>query len=69
MAQEAGDAELLQIRVFVTDMEAYVAARPRFGDLPAASVIEVGALLDGARVEIEGLASLRPAGGPAPRAR
>ena len=60
--QEAGGAhsELLQIRVFVTDMEAYLAALPRLGDLPAASVIEVGALLDGAQVEIEGLASPRP---------
>ena len=58
---EAGDAELLQIRVFVTDMAAYVAARPQLGGLPAASVIEVGALLDGARVEIDGVASARPA--------
>jgi len=67
LAAQAGDAELLQLRIFVTDMEAYVAARPRLGDLPAASVIEVGALLDGARVEIEGLASTRPAA-PAPPA-
>jgi 3-aminobutyryl-CoA ammonia-lyase len=60
----AGDADLLQIRVFVTDMTAYVAARPRLGGLPATSVIEVGALLDGARVEVEGLASARPAAPP-----
>lgn len=60
---EAGGARsnLLQIRAFVTDMEAYIAARPRLGDLPATSVIEVGALLDGAQVELEGLASPRPA--------
>jgi 3-aminobutyryl-CoA ammonia-lyase len=66
--EEAGGApsDLLQIRVFVTDMEAYVAARPRLGDLPATTVIEVGALLGGARVEIEGLASVRPAAPPAP---
>jgi enamine deaminase RidA (YjgF/YER057c/UK114 family)/acyl-CoA hydrolase len=55
---------LLQIRVFVTDMDAYVAARPQLADLPAASVIEVGALLGGARVEIEGLASIRPTVAP-----
>src|SRR5688500_12130828 len=64
LVAEGGDADLLQIRVFVTDMEAYVAARPRLGDLPATSVIEVGALLDGARVEIEGLAATRPAAEP-----
>jgi acyl-coenzyme A thioesterase PaaI-like protein len=58
-------SELLQLRLFVTDMEAYVAARPRLGDLPATSVIEVGALLDGAQVEVEGLASTRPAPAPA----
>jgi acyl-CoA hydrolase len=62
----ARGADLLQIRVFVTDMAAYLAARPQLGELPAASVIEVGALLDGARVEVEGLASARPA--PAPPA-
>ena len=61
-------ANLLQIRVFVTDMEAYVAARPQLGELPATSVIEVGALLDGAQVEIEGLASPRPAAAGSPRA-
>jgi acyl-coenzyme A thioesterase PaaI-like protein len=63
----AGDgADLLQIRVFVTDMAAYAAARPRLGGLPAASVIEVGALLDGAQVEIEGLATRARTGAPAP---
>ena len=64
-AEAGGTAsDLVQVRVFVTDMDAYVAARPRLGDLPAASVIEVGALLDGARVEIEGLASKRPPAAP-----
>ena len=67
LAGEAGaSSDLLQIRVFVTDMDAYVAARPKLGPLPATTVIEVGALLDGAHVEIEGLASRRPADTPAP---
>jgi enamine deaminase RidA (YjgF/YER057c/UK114 family)/acyl-CoA hydrolase len=62
--EAAGGApsDLLQLRIYVTDMDAYVAARPVLGDhLPATTVIEVGALLGGARVEIEGLASIRPA--------
>src|SRR5688572_3985395 len=65
--RDAGGAhsELVQIRIFVTDMEAYLAARPRLEDLPAASVIEVGALLDGAQVEVEGLAAAPPAAAPA----
>ena len=67
LAAETGEgADLLQIRVFVTDMSAYVAARPQLGELPAASVIEVGALLDGAHVEIDGLASRARADAPAP---
>jgi 3-aminobutyryl-CoA ammonia-lyase len=57
---------LLQVRVYVTDMEAYVAARPQLGALPAATVIEVGALPGGAKVQLEGLASLRAAGTATP---
>src|SRR5688572_11194932 len=65
--EEAGGApsDLLQLRVYVTDMAAYLAARPELGaHRPATTVIEVGALLDGARVEVDGLASIRPAVAP-----
>lgn len=67
LVAQAGDAELLQIRVFVTDMDAYVMARPQLGELPATTVIEAGALLEGAHVEIEGLAAARPAAAVAPQ--
>ncbi len=53
----AGGAELLQARVYVTDMDAYVAARPGLEELPATTVLEVDALPGGARVQLDGLAS------------
>ncbi|MFN8215617.1 MAG: Rid family hydrolase [Solirubrobacterales bacterium] len=68
---------LLQIRMFVTDLEAYVAARGEIGatyrerlggHYPATTLVEVGALLGGAQVELEGLASAAaaaPAAAPA----
>jgi enamine deaminase RidA (YjgF/YER057c/UK114 family)/acyl-coenzyme A thioesterase PaaI-like protein len=58
-------ADLLQLRFFVTDLEAYVTARPQLADLfkarlgghyPANTLIEVSGLLGGAQVEIEGIA-------------
>lgn len=59
-------ADLLQVRIFVTDMAAYVQARPALaepylrhlgGHYPAATLVEVGGLLGGAQVEIDGLAT------------
>lgn len=59
-------ADLLHVRIFVTDIAAYVAARPAVGEayrarlgghFPASTLVEVGALIGGARVELEGLAA------------
>jgi 3-keto-5-aminohexanoate cleavage enzyme/3-aminobutyryl-CoA ammonia-lyase len=58
-------SELLHVRIYVTDMAAYTAARPALADnyrnrlgghYPAATLIEVGGLVGGAQVEIDGLA-------------
>ena len=58
--------DLLQIRIFVTDMAAYVEARPDLtehyrrclqGHYPATTLVEVGGLLHGAQVEMDGLAT------------
>jgi 3-aminobutyryl-CoA ammonia-lyase len=65
---EAGGrpGDLLQIRIFVTDMTAYVEARPGLGahyrrclqgHFPATTLVEVGGLLHGAQVELDGLAT------------
>ena len=65
---EAGGrpGDLLQIRIFVTDMAAYVEARPGLGahyrrclqgHFPATTLVEVGGLLHGAQVELDGLAT------------
>jgi 3-keto-5-aminohexanoate cleavage enzyme/3-aminobutyryl-CoA ammonia-lyase len=60
--------DLLHLRIYVTDLAAYTAARPALaqnyrdrldGHYPAATLVEVGALLDGAQVEIDGLAARR----------
>jgi 3-keto-5-aminohexanoate cleavage enzyme/3-aminobutyryl-CoA ammonia-lyase len=57
--------DLLHLRIYVTDIAAYTAARPALADnyrdrlgghYPAATLIEVGALVGGAQVEIDGLA-------------
>lgn len=59
-------SDLLHLRIFVTDMPAYVAARPEIADsyrrrlgghYPATTLVEVNGLLDGAQVEVEGLAA------------
>jgi 3-aminobutyryl-CoA ammonia-lyase len=61
---EPGD--LLHLRIFVTDLPAYVAARGEVGALykerlgghyPSSTLVEVSGLLDGASVEIEGVAA------------
>jgi 3-aminobutyryl-CoA ammonia-lyase len=65
-------ADLLQVRIFVTDIPAYLAAREEIGAFykerlgghyPASTLVEVGGLLDGAAVELEGLAA-SPSAGP-----
>jgi enamine deaminase RidA (YjgF/YER057c/UK114 family) len=68
-ALEAAGGEpsgLLHLRIFVTDLEAYTAARPEIagcyrrrlgGHYPATTLVGVAGLLDGASVEIEGLAA------------
>ncbi|MBS1677323.1 MAG: hypothetical protein JST08_08050 [Actinobacteria bacterium] len=65
-------ADLLQLRIYVTDLAAYVDARPKIAatfreqlgsHYPASTLVEVGALVDGAGVEIEGLAAT-PSGRP-----
>lgn len=70
-------ADVLHLRIFVTDMAAYVAARPEIGDsyrerlgghYPAATLVEVNSLIDGAQVELEGLATERRKGSAAERA-
>jgi enamine deaminase RidA (YjgF/YER057c/UK114 family)/acyl-CoA hydrolase len=57
--------DLLHVRIYVTDLAAYTAARPALADnyrdrlgghYPAATLVEVGALVGGAQVEIDGLA-------------
>jgi len=64
---EAGGApsDILHLRVFVTNIEAYVAARSQLGDAfrgaldghyPAITLVEVAGLVGGAHVEIDGLA-------------
>lgn len=74
--REAGGepADVLHLRLFVTDVNAYVAARGELADVyrerlgghyPATTLVEVSGLLGGASVEIEGLAL---AGSPAPEA-
>lgn len=66
--EEAGGkaTDLLQLRIFVTDLAAYLDGRSSMGKsyrellgshFPASTLVEVGALLDGATVEIEGLAT------------
>lgn len=75
LADTGGDpADLLHLRVFVTDLTAYVAAREDLGEryrsalaghYPPMTLVEVSGLLGGAQVEIDGLA-LAPAGRPAP---
>lgn len=61
--------DLLQIRAFVTDMAAYVDARSELsehyrrclaGHYPAMTLVEVGGLLHGAQVELDGLATRAP---------
>jgi 3-aminobutyryl-CoA ammonia-lyase len=75
--REAGGApgDLLQVRIFVTDVTAYVAGRPAIGDsykrrldghYPASTLVEVNGLLGGAAVELEGLAVTPTATAPAP---
>ncbi|HET7571263.1 MAG TPA: Rid family hydrolase [Gaiellaceae bacterium] len=75
---EAGGApaDLLGLRVYVTDLNAYVAARGELGDsfrrrldghYPAMTLVEVGGLLGGAQVEIDGLAAA-PAASSSPAA-
>lgn len=65
--EEAGGepADLLHLRIFVTDLSAYVDARQEIAGsfrgllgshYPASTLVEVGALLGGAGVEIEGFA-------------
>jgi 3-aminobutyryl-CoA ammonia-lyase len=58
--------DLLQLRIFVTDLSAYVDARQEItasfseqlgSHYPASTLVEVGALVGGAGVEIEGLAA------------
>jgi 3-aminobutyryl-CoA ammonia-lyase len=58
-------ADLLHLRIFVTELSAYVDSRPEiaatFRELlgshyPASTLVEVGGLVGGAGVEIEGLA-------------
>jgi enamine deaminase RidA (YjgF/YER057c/UK114 family)/acyl-CoA hydrolase len=64
--------DLLHLRIYVTDLAAYTAARPELagnyrdrleGHYPAATLVEVGALLDGAQVEIDALAARPDAAG------
>ena len=66
--EEAGGraTDLLQLRIFVTDLAAYLDARSSMAKsyrellgshYPASTLVEVGALLEGAAVEIEGLAA------------
>ncbi|HEX3240850.1 MAG TPA: Rid family hydrolase [Solirubrobacterales bacterium] len=66
--EEAGGkpGDLLQLRIFVTDLAAYVDARQEIAatfreqlgsHYPASTLVEVGALVGGAGVEIEGLAA------------
>jgi enamine deaminase RidA (YjgF/YER057c/UK114 family)/acyl-CoA hydrolase len=77
--EEAGGApgDLLQVRIFVIDVAAYVAARPAIGDsykrrleghYPTSTLVEVNGLLGGAAVELEGLAVTPAATAPAPAA-
>jgi enamine deaminase RidA (YjgF/YER057c/UK114 family)/acyl-CoA hydrolase len=65
--REAGGApaDLLQLRVFVTDLDAYLAARGGLGEsfrarldahYPAMTLVEVSGLIGGGQVEIDGLA-------------
>jgi enamine deaminase RidA (YjgF/YER057c/UK114 family)/acyl-CoA hydrolase len=58
-------SDLLHLRVFVTDLQAYVAARGEVGEsfrgrlgshYPAMSLVEVTGILGGGQVEVEGLA-------------
>lgn len=65
--------DLLALRIFVTDLAAYVDARPAIGELyreqlgshyPASTLVEVSALIGGAGVEVEALAAA-PRGGAA----
>lgn len=73
--REAGGApsDVLHLRVFVTDLNAYVAARGDLGEAfrsrldghyPAMTLVEVSGLLSGGQVEIDGLA-VAPAPAPA----
>jgi enamine deaminase RidA (YjgF/YER057c/UK114 family)/acyl-CoA hydrolase len=66
-------SDLMQLRIFVTDLAAYVDARQEIAatfreqlgsHYPASTLVEVGALIGGAGVEIEGLAAA-PRGKPA----
>ncbi|MGD9737363.1 MAG: Rid family hydrolase [Solirubrobacterales bacterium] len=70
-------ADLLQIRVHVTDLKAYVDARAELGQryrerltghYPASTLVEVTGLLGGAQVELEGLATGASAPSPVPGA-
>lgn len=74
--REAGGApsDLLHLRVYVTDLNAYVAARGELGDCfrssldahyPAMTLVEVSGLLSGGQVEIDGLAAAATSTGPA----
>lgn len=64
-------ADLLQVRIFVTDIRTYVACRGELteiyrrhlgGHYPASTLVEVNRLMGGAQVELDGLAtSSRPA--------
>jgi enamine deaminase RidA (YjgF/YER057c/UK114 family)/acyl-CoA hydrolase len=76
--EEAGGrpSELLHVRIFVVDMDAYVDARRELGDsyrrrlgdhFPASTLVEVSALLGGAQVELDGLATRRSAPRLAPK--
>jgi enamine deaminase RidA (YjgF/YER057c/UK114 family)/acyl-CoA hydrolase len=76
--REAGAAptDLLHLRVFVTDLDGYVAARGELGECfrnrldahyPAMTLVEVSSLLSGGQVEIDGLA-VAPAAAASTRA-
>jgi enamine deaminase RidA (YjgF/YER057c/UK114 family)/acyl-CoA hydrolase len=58
-------SDILHLRVYVTDVNAYVAARKELGEsfrrsldghYPAMTLVEVAGLVGGARIEIDGLA-------------